>query len=157
MEADSVLTGYAKIKKRKSADMSVWFSLFWYYVWHIENYFQLMLYELAHFPSSDPAWTNTDLLITPLKASLSLIHHLAHTHHYPPLCFAYSHAPAFCSSCWLHHSIHPALPPTWLFLPCLAQDHPAEGCDWDGSVCVYIVKVKSECLRGRGGEGGGGV
>ena len=111
---------------------------------------------------------NTDPLITPLNVShflsssrsLSRIH-FSHSS-LPPLCPAYSHPLVFCSACPLHHSVHPALPPTWLFLPCLARNHPAEGCEWDDSVCVSLslcVLFQSlVCvLRGRGGGRGSGL
>lgn len=98
---------------------------------------------------------NTDPLITPLNVShfFSSSHSLSRIHFshssLPPLCPAYSHPPIFCSDCLLHQSVRPALPPTWLFLPCLARNHPAEGCEWDDSVCVSLCTLSefSVCVE----------
>lgn len=97
--------------------------------------------------------------ITPFKVSCSpsVIHHFTHPS-LPPLYPGYSHPAIFCSARPLHHSVHPALPPTCLFLPCLARNHPADSCEWDGSVCISLCTLSEFCvcvLRWRGGRGSG--
>lgn len=100
---------------------------------------------MAQYPSSGHACPKLCYSLHPSKShALSLSYSSL-----PLLCPGYSRPTVFCSACPLHHSVHPALPPTWLFLPCLARNHPADSCEWDGSVCVSLCTLSqfSVCVE----------
>lgn len=116
--------------------------------WLQRNLFLAAVRWIGPVSQFRPCMPNTDPLITPHKVSHSLSLWLL------PLRLALSYSsfhrtiitrivpclrplPVFCSPCPLHHSVHPALPPTWLFLPCLARNHPADGF-WMGRQCLHL-------------------
>lgn len=66
-----------------------------------------------------------------------------------PLCPAYSRPPALCSPCPLHHSVHPALPPTLLFpslvWPGITPQRVVNGT----TVCVWLLQESVCGLQSR--------